>query len=207
MTQSAIHASLLDVLRAVRASHLKQRFLRGRASRILFLLLYETVHNGYDVRRAAARPPRGHRPSPTMSRGCAMEWYFQSADAAEALSERRSFSEYVRARCTPESDCDAAEIVFGELVANVVQHAPGPIEITVESNLRGALILDVRDWGHGFAHIVATQPSTESEVGRGLYLVSHLCDHVAWARTPAGTRVSALLPCYTKRTPKAATSS
>lgn len=136
-----------------------------------------------------------------------MEWYFQSANAAEALWERRRFSEFLRARCTPESDCDAAEIVFGELVANVVRHAPGPIEILLQSSRLGSFRLNVRDSGTGFDVMPQRRPPPESEVGRGLYLVSCLCNHVSCARTLSGGTVTAILPCYAKETPKAAMSS
>jgi anti-sigma regulatory factor (Ser/Thr protein kinase) len=136
-----------------------------------------------------------------------MKWHFRSADAADALWERPRFTDFLRARCTPESDCDAAEIVFGELVANVVRHAPGPIDIMLEPNGRGALVLVVGDSGKGFAVDGSASPSPESEVGRGLHLVSSLCGHVACDRTRTGSRVSAELPCYPKRTLNAATSS
>ena len=136
-----------------------------------------------------------------------MKWHFRSADAADALWERPRFTEFLRARCTPESDCDAAEIVFGELVANVVRHAPGPIDITLKPNRRGALVLVVGDSGSGFAVNGTETPSPESEVGRGLHLVSCLCGDVSCGRTRTGSRVSAELPCYPKRTLNAATSS
>ncbi|MGZ3497970.1 MAG: ATP-binding protein [Vulcanimicrobiaceae bacterium] len=127
-----------------------------------------------------------------------MEWQFRSADASRALGARHAFLEFIREACTAHSDCDAAEIVFGELVANVIQHAPGPIEITVRSDARGLVTLDVCDTGVGFA-IAPALPLGGSESGRGLYIISRLCPHLSSARTITGNRVRVVLPVIAQR--------
>ncbi len=122
-----------------------------------------------------------------------MEWQFQSKQAGAALSAKRAFMTFLRESCTPESDCDGALIVFGELVTNVVLHAPGPIEITVSSDARGVVTLDVYDTGDGFVLEPSLPPPT-SGGGRGLFIVSQLCRRASVARVPNGTKVSAELP-------------
>lgn len=99
----------------------------------------------------------------------------------------------LRASCTPDSDYDGAAVVFGELTANVVRHASGPISIAVRFASDGTVILDVGDSGSGF-EFAPTLPSVERDGGRGLYLVSQLCDHVSTLRTKNGNVVRVRLP-------------
>lgn len=107
-----------------------------------------------------------------------MEWMFQAADARLAQRARRAFFDFLQATCTLESDCRSAETVFGELVANVVRHAPGPIEIAVRSDADGRVTLDVCDSGSGFTLVSPSPASPYSERGRGLHIVAQLCARV-----------------------------
>jgi anti-sigma regulatory factor (Ser/Thr protein kinase) len=95
-----------------------------------------------------------------------MEWSFQAANATKAVGARHEFLAFLRDSCTPESDYDSALVVFGELVSNVVRHAPGPIEINVQSDATGAVILDVYDSGGRFIPLTSLPPSTQLG-GRG----------------------------------------
>jgi anti-sigma regulatory factor (Ser/Thr protein kinase) len=127
-----------------------------------------------------------------------MEWRFQDLDAITALAARHAFTAFLRENCTPESDCESAQLVFGELVANVVRHAPGPIEIVMQSDHHGAVRLEVYDRGRGF-DLSPSLPAPLSEGGgRGLYLVSRLCIHLSVERIAGGTRVRAVLPVAAK---------
>jgi anti-sigma regulatory factor (Ser/Thr protein kinase) len=123
-----------------------------------------------------------------------MEWQFRAADATLALSARHEFVDTLLATCTPESDCKSAEIAFGELVANVVRHAPGPIEITVQSDAHGLVTLDVCDSGEGFVLTYSLPAIPYSESGRGLYIVAQLCTDLSSVRLANGNKVSAVLP-------------
>jgi anti-sigma regulatory factor (Ser/Thr protein kinase) len=123
-----------------------------------------------------------------------MEWYFRSANAADALSERRAFVKFLRTRCTPDSDFQAAEIVYGELVANVARHAPGPIEIMLRSNERNAVTIEVCDSAIDFTIARPVQPPLDSETGRGLHIIWHLCGNVLRTNTSNGGKTSVVLP-------------
>lgn len=126
-----------------------------------------------------------------------MEWQFQSRQAGAALSAKRAFLTFLRESCTAESDCDGALIVFGELVTNVVLHAPGPIEVTVSSDPYGVVTLDVCDAGDGFV-LEPSLPPPWCGGGRGLYIVSQLCRRASVTRVGHGTKVSVELPVRPK---------
>ena len=102
--------------------------------------------------------------------------------------------DFLRSGCRGQSDFGGAEIIFGELVANVVRHAPGPIQITARSDGRGRVTLNVFDTGQAFTVRPALPASLLSESGRGLYVVSKLGAHLSSIRTEIGNKVSAVLP-------------
>ena len=105
---------------------------------------------------------------------------FESADARQAVNARRSFVEYLRRSCSPDSDFLAAEIIFGELIANVVRHAPGPICATV--TCASDCILEVRDEGVGFDFLPREVSDILSESGRGLFLVANLSRSMSFTK-------------------------
>jgi len=123
-----------------------------------------------------------------------MEWHFRSADPAKALAERRAFAEFLRTRCTPESDWQAAEIVYGELVANVVRHAPGPIEIMLRTDARGAVRIEVCDTATHFTMATPVEPPLYAETGRGLHIIWCLCGNLSRTKTLTGGKVIVVLP-------------
>jgi len=63
-----------------------------------------------------------------------------------------------------------AELIFGELLGNVVRHAPGPVEISLFRSRDGAL-LHVLDSGTAFELSEQLPADLLSERGRGLYIV------------------------------------
>ncbi len=126
-----------------------------------------------------------------------MEWHFEASDAKRALAARADFRDYLTASCTVDSDVDAAELVFGELVCNVVHHATGQIDILTRTSENGSVRLCVRDCGPGF-DLVPSLPKADSECGRGVYIVSRICRDVWLVAGAPGTTVSAVLPVRAK---------
>lgn len=125
-----------------------------------------------------------------------MAWRFQAVNAIEAVGVRHEFLAFLRESCTPDSDYDGALMIFGELVANVVRHAPGPVEIAVQCDPTGAVILSVCDSGDGFTPVASLPPSTQLG-GRGLYMVSRLGSRLSATRTTGGNggnKVTVTLP-------------
>ena len=121
-------------------------------------------------------------------------WSFSSDNALEALDARAAFAAAFRECRGTESDDAAPQIVFGELVANVVRHAPGPIEITLAVDGAYA-VLTVADTGSGFAYAPALPRDPLRESGRGLFIISRYAREICVTHKPGGgTSVRAVLP-------------
>jgi anti-sigma regulatory factor (Ser/Thr protein kinase) len=120
-------------------------------------------------------------------------WRFFSNDASTAAPARASLTAYLRKRRLSESAIVAAEVVFGELVGNVVRHAPGPIEVELFwSEEIPALV--VRDRGAGFEPNLEL-PDVLSETGRGLFLIGqHGGSLFVMPRHGGGSDVMVLMP-------------
>ncbi len=129
-----------------------------------------------------------------------MWWSFAAAEAGQADFLRPAFIAYLRARGTDDADYGNAELIFGELIGNVVRHAPGPIAITVRWN-REAPVLVVADRGRGFLPVPPMLPDTLlSESGRGLFLVNAFGSDLLVEQNPTGgSRVSVVLPIRRKK--------
>jgi PAS domain S-box-containing protein len=130
----------------------------------------------------------------TLAYGRRRGWTFEASDALRAQPARASFERWLAEEA--EGDLYGSVLVFGELVGNVVRHAPGPIEMRAEWR-DDELVLHVFDAGPGF-QLRRTVPDTSSEGGRGLFIVSTLANDVTVASTPRGTRISVRLPVTRK---------
>jgi hypothetical protein len=73
-------------------------------------------------------------------------WGFRCENASAAPPFRRHFRRVIDVLTAEGSDRFAAELIFGELVGNVVRHSPGPIEVRLEFSDR-TTILSVTDEG------------------------------------------------------------
>jgi anti-sigma regulatory factor (Ser/Thr protein kinase) len=95
----------------------------------------------------------------------------------------------------PKCDVDAAELIFGELVANVVRHAHGAVEVRLELAGR-APVLVVRDHGPGLRWVPrGGSQDPLAECGRGLAIVRRLSrDLAVRPARGGGTVVRAVLP-------------
>jgi PAS domain S-box-containing protein len=121
-------------------------------------------------------------------------WRLHADHARAANDARRSFMEHLRAEATASSEFDAAEVIFGELVANVVRHAPGPIDIALEW-VDGIAIVHVTDRGEGFKFQPRRRADILMEAGRGLWLVEQFGGTIDVERiTGYGTHVRVALP-------------
>jgi anti-sigma regulatory factor (Ser/Thr protein kinase) len=141
------------------------------------------------------RPVRDDVAVITLAYGRRAGWSFEAPDALRAQPARASFERWLAQEA--EGDAYVAALVFGELVGNVVRHAPGPIEMRAEWRDE-ELVLHVFDSGPGF-EAERGLPDASSEGGRGLYIVRTLARDVVVAPNPRGTRVSVRLPVARKR--------
>ncbi|HYZ17178.1 MAG TPA: SpoIIE family protein phosphatase, partial [Candidatus Acidoferrum sp.] len=111
------------------------------------------------------------------------QWVFRADDARSAEDARAGFVAFLKTRGVPDANYAAAELVFGELIGNVVRHAPGPITIELDWNAN-APVLHVIDRGSPYDVRAALPNDILSESGRGLFLISVLADDFAVTPLP-----------------------
>lgn len=116
------------------------------------------------------------------------------ADAAAVPAARRLVRNHVRAQGQPDL-LDSVELLVSELVANVVLHVGGKVEVTAASS-PGEVLIEVRDSSPVSPQLRMFSPT--SSTGRGMRLVQSLSaehgirpsDHggkAVWARVTAAT--------------------
>lgn len=126
-------------------------------------------------------------------------WFFETDTARDALEGRHLLERYLANHC---EDCDlfAANVVFGELISNVIKHVPGGgVRVWLEPEGE-RFALCIKDDGQGFSTDSKSfdLPDASAESGRGLYLVKKLACHFEYKRDD-GFTVRAVLP-VTRRT-------
>ncbi len=120
-------------------------------------------------------------------------WAFDSGDAETARSARHAFVDALRAGGVRAEALDTAELIFGELLGNVVRYAPGPIEILFDWS-EETPVLHVLDRGPGFTLVPRLPSDLLSERGRGLYIVWSLAgDFNVTERFDGGSHARAVL--------------
>ncbi|HEY0393841.1 MAG TPA: ATP-binding protein [Candidatus Elarobacter sp.] len=117
-------------------------------------------------------------------------------EADRVLRQRRAFRACLVSLSEPASDVDAAELIYGELVANTVRHAGGEVEARLEVHGGDPPVLVVRDHGPGLrVHPWAPRRDPYAESGRGLGLVELLARDVEVdTARGGGTVIRATLP-------------
>lgn len=133
-----------------------------------------------------------------------VDWYLDG-DAPMAVGLlRHEVMAYLRRHGEAESDLDAAELIYAEVVGNAVRHAKGPVWVSLTwSSVEPELT--VYDVGPGFDPMrleaaAELDPSTVpresllSESGRGLFLISHLAPDLHARTRDTGMIISVDLP-------------
>jgi PAS domain S-box-containing protein len=123
----------------------------------------------------------------------ACHWAFDTSDARTAHDARHAFVATLRERGLRSENLGTAELIFGELLGNVVRYAPGPIEIMFDWN-DDTPVLHVLDRGPGFTLVPRLPSDLLSERGRGLYIVWTLAeDFNVTERFDGGSHARAVL--------------
>lgn len=109
-------------------------------------------------------------------------WAFTAENAQAANDARGDFVRFLRGRVADDNAVAAAELVFGELVGNVVRHAHGGIDVWLDWGDRPTL--HVIDRGLAFGGTAGLPEDPLSEGGRGLFIAKELSlglniEHVA----------------------------
>ena len=129
----------------------------------------------------------------TLSFGEPTQWWFDADNAQAAHEARSQFVGHLREHADPDLDLESAELIFGELIGNVVRHAPGPIDVQLSWD-GDYPVLHVTDRGRGFIRNPALPLDPLSESGRGLYIIALLAREVRVERIPGyGNHVAAEL--------------
>jgi anti-sigma regulatory factor (Ser/Thr protein kinase) len=118
-------------------------------------------------------------------------WTLSIDDASAGGHARSHFVDFLQSVAGNEQFLSAAELIFGELLGNVVRHAPGPVEIWIDLN-DDVMVLHVVDSG---PPLVLTEYRLPDEVlserGRGLFIVAQLAaDVFVDAREGGGNHIS-----------------
>ncbi len=106
-----------------------------------------------------------------------MKWSFSALDPSQAHRTREELVRTLKLRCGEEDDYDACEIIYAELIGNVVRHAPGPVQIMLDWNGDDP-VLSVVDHGPAFSFNANPPANPLAETGRGLYLVAQLANRI-----------------------------
>lgn len=125
-------------------------------------------------------------------------WYFETDCSREALAGRQLLERYLANHAREGSDLYAAVLVYGELVSNVIKHAPaGGVRIWLEPH-QEKFALCINDAGTGFPQNEAPRrPDDAAESGRGLFIVEQICEEVSFGRAAhEGFVVRAVLPLH-----------
>ena len=112
-------------------------------------------------------------------------WAFHSADVAVAREAHHAVSTALLSHGLSTEALGAAEVVFAELLGNVVRYAPGTVRVALDRT-GAAPVLHVLDEGRGFRHLPKLPDDVLSERGRGLYIVSAFSDDFTVTRRPHG---------------------
>ncbi len=119
-------------------------------------------------------------------------WEFRSDNAEDAMHCRHEFEDVLGR--VGRYDVFSSTLIYGELVSNVIKHAPGPIRVRLRFDHDDA-VLTVQDYGVGFVPQITLPADLFAESGRGLCIVQNLSrDLTVEISTNDGTRVSVILP-------------
>jgi anti-sigma regulatory factor (Ser/Thr protein kinase) len=112
-------------------------------------------------------------------------WSFDSSDARDAGLARHAYTDRLHAVGLSDDEISSSELVFGELVGNVVRYAPGSITAILDVSGH-APVLHVLDEGRGFEFRPRLPVDLLSERGRGLFLVTAFAEELSVERRRGG---------------------
>lgn len=122
-----------------------------------------------------------------------MDWYLEDGDTEGATVIRREFVDYLRRHADGDAEIDLAALAFTELVNNGVEHAGGPVWVSV--NWTGSRpVVSVNDLGSSFQMSAVAMPDPSAVRGRGLAVAADLAARLEVAqKAGGGARVRAEL--------------
>ena len=126
--------------------------------------------------------------------GAVERWLFAIDDADEARLTRETVVARLRERGATPEETFAAELIYGELIGNVLRYAAGVVDVRLDWH-SGTPVLHVLDRGTGFEYVPGLPADVFAESGRGLFIVAHMTRDFTITRRPGGgSHARALLP-------------
>jgi PAS domain S-box-containing protein len=114
-------------------------------------------------------------------------WRFDALDGSEAQRVRGRFVESLELHRFSGEERDNAELIFSELVGNVVRHAAQAATVEAAIDHGGPYsVLHMLDSGNGFYHISRLPPEPYAENGRGLFVIAALSIDFTVSERPDG---------------------
>ena len=125
-------------------------------------------------------------------------WHFDARNQVVARRVKRELLAALAALGPCAPDPALAEIVYGELLSNVVRHTPGSARIHFEVADR-SVVLCVQDRGgpfpaNGSLNGCALAPDDSAEAGRGIFIIGSLCGTIRVEPVAGGKRTCVELP-------------
>ncbi len=148
-----------------------------------------------DVALLAIRIVDGH----SGTDGRTLSLWFDARDPRMARQSRFCFTAFLRELGAAPDQLANAELVYGELISNVVRHAPGTVYVSIDWTGKYPE-LRVTDCGSGYAKQPDLPRDVLSESGRGLFIVEALTRRFEVSSAPGGgSDVRALLDVPTAK--------
>jgi anti-sigma regulatory factor (Ser/Thr protein kinase) len=122
-------------------------------------------------------------------------WHLDVRDAAAATALRLKLTASLAHEDFSPEDIANAELVFGELIGNVVRHTRGSWLVDIVIDHSGPrTVLHVLDSGAGFRYVSRLVPDPYCESGRGLFLIAAMtADFEVDQRPDGGSHARAVL--------------
>jgi PAS domain S-box-containing protein len=114
-----------------------------------------------------------------------VRWQFDACDPKRASAVRRRVAAILRKHRVCHDDVVTAELVFSELIGNVVRYAPGEVEVVFDWT-EAMPVLHVLDRGSGFELSPRLPTDMLSERGRGLFVIWSLAEDCNVTRRQGG---------------------
>lgn len=120
-------------------------------------------------------------------------WSLSAGDARDAARMRAAFRAYLESGGDPASDYDAAEAVYGELIANCIVHAGSEIRVEFRWHDRTLVVIEREDRLRSWPF---SRDDMRAETTHHAYaLISAFTDRIHLTRDAGGgTRASVVLP-------------
>jgi serine phosphatase RsbU (regulator of sigma subunit)/anti-sigma regulatory factor (Ser/Thr protein kinase) len=126
--------------------------------------------------------------------GAVEQWEFDIIDPQAAHTVRNAILRRLADRSATPDELFAAELIFGELIGNVLRYAGGTVDVRLDWQT-GTPVLHVLDTGRGFEYAPGLPDDVYAESGRGLFIVSHVTRDFTITRRPSGgSHARAVLP-------------